>query len=63
MTSIVTDLATDICWETLWDTARKLKLKEVEQLELVYDDIDPDPFIAKVIGPNYNRPLNKEQVD
>ena len=62
LTSIVYDLTTEICWSTLWDSARKLKQKEVEQLEDIYQDKEPDSSMLNILRANYNHPLTQDQV-
>ncbi len=60
--SIIYEMTTEICWSTLWDTARKMKAKEVEQLEEIYWDKEPDTGMLKILRANYNHPLTNDQV-
>jgi hypothetical protein len=62
LTSIVQDLTTEIGWETLWDAARKLKQKEVDQLEDIFWDKDADEAMLNILRENYNHPLTIDQV-
>jgi hypothetical protein len=61
--SIIYEMTTEICWSTLWDTARKMKAKEVEQLEDIYWDKEPDTNMLKILRANYNHPLTIDQVN
>ena len=60
---IVVDLTAEICWALLWDDARKQTQKKLEQLELKFADLDHEPDIMRIIKPNFNHPLSKDQVD
>jgi hypothetical protein len=65
---VVTDtvyIATeDIVWEALWDQARKLKKKEIEELEREYTKkkvvASTDSHMLNVLRENYMQPLNSE---
>lgn len=62
--NVVTDtvyMATeDIVWEALWDQARKLKKKEIEDLETNYSRKKGDSHMLNLLREHYTQPLNYE---
>lgn len=62
---VVTDavyIATeDIVWEALWDQSRKLKKREIEELEREYSKKKSvDSHMLNILRENYMHPLNCE---
>ena len=45
-------------WEALWDQARKLKRREIEQLEHGAGKKNVDTHMLNILRENYTRPLN-----
>ena len=60
MTDPIYDLVEDLAWEVLWDSARKMKKKQADELERTYRNGGPiDTHMKQIIRENYSKPLNR----
>ena len=50
----------EIVWEALWDEARKLKQRDIEELDSLYRKHEVDKHTMHVLRQNYTRPIRPE---
>ena len=60
MTDSVYMATENIVWEALWDQARKLKKRQIEDLEAGFAASASDSHMLNILRENYMRPLNTE---
>lgn len=60
VTDVVYVLTAEIVWEGLWDQARKLKKREIDDLEKDYGKRHGDSHMLNVLRQNYTQPLDPE---
>ena len=58
MTDPIYDLVEDLAWEVLWDSARKMKKEQADELDRAYRNAPTDTHMKNILRENCSRPLN-----